>query len=92
MGANALDQLALLVGYALTGFRHPNVTISQIGHSANDHLRVALRILEQQHFVSTIPGGGTNHMDIQGAQQLLGRVQKSGRIMVAGHGNDVTAR
>ena len=83
MGADAVDQLSLLVLDALTGFRHADIPVSEIGHGADNQFRSVLLITEHQHFVFRGFGATTDHMDIKGLEQLPGGIEKGRRIVVA---------
>jgi len=86
-----LGQFGVLGLDGLTGLDGAQVTIVQVGHSANNRLRLASRIAQDDHFICRVFWQIANDMDIEHLQQGLGRIEERGGIVVAGDDNHVAA-
>ena len=74
--ANTDEQLPFLILDTLAGFRHADVFVTKIRHSADNQFGHILLISEHQYFIFKGFGGAANHMDIKGFEQLLGCIEK----------------
>ena len=74
--ANTDEQIPFLIFDTFTGFRHADVFVTKIRHSADNQFRHILLISEHQYFIFKGFGRATDHMDIEGFEQLLGCIEK----------------
>ena len=91
MPPDALGQIALPFLHALTGRGSAEVAVTKKGHSADNGFRLSLLLAQKQHFVRRRGPFCRNNVDVQGKEQVLGRAEKGGRVMIACGHNQVTA-
>src|SRR6185312_14593697 len=70
------EQLPFLIFDTLTGFRHADIFVAEIRHSADNQFRHILLISKHQYFIFKGFRRATDHMDIKGFEQLPRCIEK----------------
>jgi hypothetical protein len=73
-----LGQLGVLGLDGLTSFHRTQVAVVQVGHGADNRLRLARGIAQDDHFIRRIRWQVAHDMDVQHLEQGLGRIGKEG--------------
>jgi hypothetical protein len=89
MSSDPLNDFAFLVLNALPGLGCADITIPEIGNSADNQTGLAIRPGQNDEFIIRMLRGTSHHMDIQKFQKFPGRIQKGRRIMISGNDNDM---